>query len=961
LILAAPVKAQQYSFRYYGTEDGLTNLAVKVLFQDRTGFLWAATENGVFRYDGQRFRRYGPDEGLPRDVILSLGEAPDGSVLAGCRAGLYYLHGGRFERLALPGAGSVLTYSGIQSDGKGRTYISTDRGLVVAENASGGGKPAFRLLPTPEVADGPDTHGVFIEGSAVWYGCGASLCRMTAEGVTVFGKKDGLPPGKWYCIRRDGSGDLWVNEKRRFAVLRRGSPRFDASGASFPPTAGGGQLAVDAEGRLLVPTIQGLIVVDGRHPREVGKREGLRAPVYSVLQDREGSIWLGLAGRGLARWRGYGEWEGFSPDSGLDSDLIYEILPLGDGSLWVGTETGLLRGRKIGDRWLWRRQPAVGRIPVHAVRSDRGGSLWLGTEGYGVGRLDARTGRVEWFRKDQGLAGEFPASLVVDRSQRIWAATERGLFVAQPSQKRFQRVDEVPPVRCWVVTEAPSGEILAGTVEGLFWLSGGKWRRISTAEGLRHDVILAVDASKLHEIWVGYWFSGSITRIRMNGERLSMTHYGREAGLRGELTYFLGFDARGQLWAGTDQGVRSWDGDRWNQYDQNDGLIWNDCDLGSFATGPDGAVWIGTSSGLAHFKPGRIKRQAQPPSAVFTRLAFGNAVLENSRYVSMGHTSNSLAAQYSAFAFAHESSLLFRYRLQPLFSQWRETSLRELQFPGLPANDYRLEVQARDGLGEWSGQPAVFAFKIRTPWWRSWWYGALMAAVALLLLCLVWRWRVFHLVRRQRELEHAVAERTQELRKEKHELLLAREVLREQAIKDGLTGLFNRSAFFGILEREFARFRRETGSLALIMADLDFFKTVNDTYGHLAGDAVLQESASRIQRAVRPYDTVGRYGGEEMAILLPGCGLEEAAARAEEMRQQIARHLFATPAGAVSVTCSFGVGAANGTETSSQELVAAADRALYAAKQRGRNCVALGSADDFCTSPRLPRDVTLSV
>jgi len=261
----------------------------------------------VFRFDGQRFRRYGPDEGLPREVIVSLGEAPDGSVLAGCRAGIYYLQGDHFAKLALPGGGSVGSYSGIQSDSKGRTYITTERGLVVATNAIGGGKPDFRLLPAPAGAGGPDAHGVFIESSAVWYGCGGSLCRMTTDGVTVFGTQDGLPPGRWTCIRRDGSRDLWVNDKRRFAVLRPGCARFDASGTSFPPTAGGGQLAVDTDGRLLVPTIEGLLVVDRRHPRQVGKREGLRAPVYSVLQDREGSIWLGLAGRGLARWQGYSE------------------------------------------------------------------------------------------------------------------------------------------------------------------------------------------------------------------------------------------------------------------------------------------------------------------------------------------------------------------------------------------------------------------------------------------------------------------------------------------------------------------------------------------------------------------------------------------------------------------------------------------------------------------------------
>lgn len=89
LLVSLSAPAQQYSFRYYGVEDGLTNLAVKVLFQDRTGYLWAGTEGGVFRFDGQRFQRYGPDEGLPRDVVLSLGEAPDGSLLAGYYSGLY--------------------------------------------------------------------------------------------------------------------------------------------------------------------------------------------------------------------------------------------------------------------------------------------------------------------------------------------------------------------------------------------------------------------------------------------------------------------------------------------------------------------------------------------------------------------------------------------------------------------------------------------------------------------------------------------------------------------------------------------------------------------------------------------------------------------------------------------------------------------------------------------------------
>jgi len=945
LAAAAAAKAQQYRFHYFGTEAGLTNLAVKVLLQDRTGFLWAATENGVYRYDGQRFQRYGPAEGLPREIIVSLGEAPDGSVLAGCRAGLYQQKGDRFERLVLPGNGVVDAYSSIRFDGHGKTYIATPRGLVAASQPAENAKLAFRLLPAPAAAGGPDAHGVFLESNVLWYGCGSHLCRIGDGGVTVLGEAEGLPAGRWTCIRRDGGGDLWVNDQRRFAVLRRGSARFDTSVPPFPPTAGGGQFEVDTEGKLLVPTIQGLAIHQGRHFRMAGPREGLRGPVYAVLQDREGSIWLGLAGRGLARWQGYGEWDGFSPDSGLDSELIYEILPLGDGGVWIGSETGLFRGQKNGDRWTWRRHPAIGRVPVHAVRRDADGNLWLGTEGYGAARIDGRSGRVEWFRKAQGLGGEFAASLALDRSRRVWAATDRGLFVAGLSERRFRRVEELPPVRCWVVTEGPEGQILAGTVTGLYQLAGGRWRRISTAHGLLHDVILAIAAVRPGEIWVGYRFFGTVTRIRMDGEHLSMTHYGPELGLRGEMTYFLGFDARGQLWAGSDQGVRVWNGARWNQYDQSDGLIWNDCDLGAFGAEPDGAVWIGTSGGLARFQPNPVRHATSAPSAIFTRLMLGDRNVERSNSVSMGYQKNSLVAQYSALTFAHEGSVLFRYRLQPLFSEWRETALREMQFPGLPPNDYRLEVEARDGSDGWSKQPAAFAFVIRAPWWGTWWFRELVAGLALLLLCAIWRWRVFRLVRRQWELELAVAKRTQELRKEKQELVVAREALRERAMTDGLTGLFNRRAFFEILERELARLGRETGCVALIMADLDRFKQVNDTYGHLAGDAVLQECARRIQESVRPYDTVGRYGGEELVILLPGCGPEEAAERAEEVRRVIARQPFAISAGAIPVTCSFGVGATKGAQTSAEELVRMADGALYDAKERGRNCVAVFRAD----------------
>jgi two-component system, cell cycle response regulator len=174
------------------------------------------------------------------------------------------------------------------------------------------------------------------------------------------------------------------------------------------------------------------------------------------------------------------------------------------------------------------------------------------------------------------------------------------------------------------------------------------------------------------------------------------------------------------------------------------------------------------------------------------------------------------------------------------------------------------------------------------------------------------------------------------------QLLKAREDLREQATRDSLTHLWNRSSILSELSRELARSERDARPMGVVIVDLDHFKHINDTHGHLAGDAVLREAARRMQSAIRQYDSIGRYGGEEFLILFPGCGEDDSFALADRLRKQLSQAEMSVNDCLLRITASFGVTIAQPGETCTQEgLIRKADEALYIAKKSGRNRVEL--------------------
>jgi diguanylate cyclase (GGDEF)-like protein len=191
-----------------------------------------------------------------------------------------------------------------------------------------------------------------------------------------------------------------------------------------------------------------------------------------------------------------------------------------------------------------------------------------------------------------------------------------------------------------------------------------------------------------------------------------------------------------------------------------------------------------------------------------------------------------------------------------------------------------------------------------------------------------------------------------DLKRVEKDLIEAQSALRQQASHDPLTGLCNHGEILSILERQLSKSKRDGEAVSVIMADLDHFKRVNDTYGHLAGDEVLRQTAQRMRSVSRDYDYVGRYGGEEFLVVLRGCDKDSAVIFAERLRLCIGSKNMAVSEGTIPVTISLGVATGGGNEEHDADaLVLAADKALYRAKRNGRNRVETAAVELSVATP----------
>ncbi len=767
LLLAGSLAGQRYSFKEYGQDQGLTNLDVFCLMQDRTGFLWVGTENGLFRYDGRQFRAYTKAQGLPSAQIEALHETAGGEIWVGTTQGLARLNGDTFETVR-SGPGNV-THA-IASDALGNLYVGTSLGLLVAPPGGPHGKREFRPLTLAgESPTRQSVYGLAVESPGrVWYGCGLGICLLDGGRVRPMIGPD-VPRASWRGFLFDRQGTLWVRSYTGLIALAKGAAKFVRWDAGLPSSGRNPAVLTDRDGELYVPTSQGLARRTTSGWTLMRKANGLpTSAVDYFLQDREGSAWLAVDGGGLVRWLGYKRAETWTEAEGLSHDVVWSLWRDDRNTLWAATQAGVSRFLPERERWQAWQNPLLGVRQTLASAPGRDGTWWIGEAPGGVFHLNPLTGKGELYGTASGLANDWVYNLATDAEGRLWVGTGAGLYRGRRSggSWRFEQV-QFPGGNTKIILAIlvdSRGLVWVSSSAGLSRLENGHWRQFKTADGLLQDSVTYITEAPDHAVWVGYREPVGISRLEVDGDRLRTRHFGPKDGLPAARTYFLRFDRRGWLWAGSDMGVDRYDGRAWLHLDKADGLTVNDCDHNAFYDEEDGSVWIGTSKGLTHLlHPAADAARPADAPLVLTSSRLGGIAAPLAGAEAVPYSRRSFTVGFAALTFVNEDSVRFRYRLLGLDSAWTETRQTEAHYAGLPPGRFTFEVQAGTVQGKWNPATARVSFRVLPPWWLSWW--AISAGVLLLGLSArgLWAWRVRSILGRQLELERAVEDRTRKL------------------------------------------------------------------------------------------------------------------------------------------------------------------------------------------------------
>ncbi len=752
--LNVPGRAQQYYFRNYTGNDGLSQLVCQALFQDRDGYIWIGTQAGLNRYDGNQFEIFSIQQGLSNDWINSIAQDSTGRIWIGTNSGLssWKLDKG-FENFTIPDKLPNCPVLSLAIDQQGMIWCGTSTGLFVWNGSE------FLIVNNANGLPQTKINTLLIDHSGrLWAGTETGLFYRQNDQFYAFSSAE-LKNQKIYALVEDRKQRMWVALRDRVCVMLGGQILSEFSQKEgiigLPVQA----LYVSRDNEIWVGANTGLSVIRDGAVQSISIQNGLPFQDVRVIhQDREDIIWIGGFG-GVAKFVGRA-FTTYTKTDGLGSNNVRPIVRGHNGFLWVGTVNGL--SRYDGQTWHnFTTRDGLNSNNISSLLLDRNNILWIGNES-GLNYLDNE----QFYDLPEISQHGRVVSIVEDWNGTLWCAIQNiGIFKRVEGNKCEQvKVPDQSFTQGRLLVDS-QGNVWASGDYGLSRWNGQTWKTFTTADGLADNDPYFLCEDHQGDIWFGYHSSRGVTCY--DGSKFRT--YTTKDGLFNDAVYSLGVDQDNNLWIGTARGVDRFDGEYFINYGTADGYASNESNAGGFFADQDGTLWFATTEGLSHYNPQNDLSFGEPPSIKIHHLFLGEEKITFKSDVTVPHNQNDFQAHVASLSYINKKHLSFRYRLNGYNDRWKTLNNHEINYTNLPPGNFTLEVQGRKYQQRWS-ESAIVSFRIKPPYWRSWWFGLLVTFGLVTAISGLLKYRVYKIQSRNRRLEQTVAERTAELEHQNSQL-----------------------------------------------------------------------------------------------------------------------------------------------------------------------------------------------
>ncbi len=783
------------SFQHIGTNQGLPQSTVNVIYQDNLGYMWFGTYDGLSRFDGYQFVNFKNDPADPHslsdNIVVSIIEDSQGYLWVGtAQNGInrFDPDTGQFKRfLSSSDDFDSLSHpqvNSIHQDVEQRIWVGTDHGL----NLFLPEKQAFahfynNPLDTQSLPAGPIVDIVDDGKGNLWIASNEMLSHFDIDQQVFhyFEKSD--MPHKINTLYLDTDESLWIGTRfDGLYHLKKGNREFEhfthdgnPDSLSFNDVR---KILRVSNGDLWVATEEGGLNVrrKGDSKFQSFKRNSADPhsisinDIWSLYQDRSGLLWIGTAGGGLNTTQSFDSQFSrltHSPhqSNSLSHEFVWDIEEDSQGLIWFGTLNGMDKyyskedriehvsnfvtatGQKVGNR-------------IQTFTFDDQGDLWFGNQ---RGQLAIYTSK-DQLTKVINRPG-FPVGYVSfnrirmvdkDRFGNIWVGTDDGLLQIDSQNHRiikdyqFAEDGELGDSTVRTMLQDNQGNIWFGTWNGGLQKYDPEFGKITSyknksgnPDSLSNNTVRSLYLDNQGNLWVGT-FNGlnKLSAQAISSGQASFTRYLEKDGLPNSAIYGIASDTDGKLWLSTNNGLSQFDptDQTFKNYSTEDGLPANEFNGGAVMRSSDNDIYFGAVNGISIVSASDTKLANFQANIVITSLSvlgkrlkpLGVAVEQ--KQLEFSHDKNDIVFEFASLDFRHVQRNQFRYRLLPYNTEWTLINFpNQAVFTNLDPDDYRFELQANNGDGNWSEHTMSVELSILPPLWKTWW-AFILYALALVAL-----------------------------------------------------------------------------------------------------------------------------------------------------------------------------------------------------------------------------------